>query len=267
MRNTTPSSTKFEQFFEDPLYLLYKNHLYNFLVRRWVIRRKLRQKSFGKILELGCGISPILKGGRGVIQTDFSWQALSHLNRRSQKEKPGPRISCDATQLPFPDESFDCVICSEVIEHIENDAQAFHEIARVLRPGGELYLTCPMHQKYFGFDDQFVGHYRRYEIEDLKNQLSDRGLSGVKITAVLGPLEKWIMEKVTRIFASRKNGRPKNSLRGTMGPVLRGLAWMGLPFYILLNYMLAQLVYFQAQSVPFDEAVTLCFHCQKQTLN
>ena len=45
--------------------------------------------------------------------------------------------------LPYPNESFDLVVLTEVIEHLENHRVALGEVARVLRPGGRLILTTP----------------------------------------------------------------------------------------------------------------------------
>jgi SAM-dependent methyltransferase len=49
----------------------------------------------------------------------------------------------DATAMPFADASFDLVIAAEVLEHIPADADAFAEIARVLKPGGVAAVTVP----------------------------------------------------------------------------------------------------------------------------
>ncbi|MCH7666391.1 MAG: glycosyltransferase [Acidobacteria bacterium] len=49
----------------------------------------------------------------------------------------------DAENLSFPSESMDFVLSSDVLEHVSNPAAAVHEISRVLRPGGELFLSVP----------------------------------------------------------------------------------------------------------------------------
>ena len=49
----------------------------------------------------------------------------------------------DATKLPFADNTFDRVITSEVLEHIQDDVAAIAELARVVRPGGTLACTVP----------------------------------------------------------------------------------------------------------------------------
>jgi SAM-dependent methyltransferase len=50
----------------------------------------------------------------------------------------------DLGQLSFSDASFDVVLCNELFEHLQDLDQAFHEVVRVLRPGGRLVATCPM---------------------------------------------------------------------------------------------------------------------------
>ena len=49
----------------------------------------------------------------------------------------------DGAQLPFRDGSFDGLVCSEVLEHVDDDASVVREIARVLKPGGVAALTVP----------------------------------------------------------------------------------------------------------------------------
>lgn len=53
-------------------------------------------------------------------------------------------VKADILDLPFPDESFDVVICNHVLEHIEDDAKAMSELYRVMKPGGWGIFQVPM---------------------------------------------------------------------------------------------------------------------------
>lgn len=52
-------------------------------------------------------------------------------------------LAGDITQLPFEDHSFDLVLCSEVLEHIPDDAGAIAELLRILKPGCQLVVSVP----------------------------------------------------------------------------------------------------------------------------
>jgi SAM-dependent methyltransferase len=58
---------------------------------------------------------------------------------------------CDLVRLPFAANSFDAVLCTQVLEHVQEPLQILQDITRVLKPGGSLYLTAPQswhqHQK------------------------------------------------------------------------------------------------------------------------
>jgi SAM-dependent methyltransferase len=58
--------------------------------------------------------------------------------------RPEAPIAMDATRLAFADGRFDLVICSHVLEHIEDDRTALAEFARVLRPGGRAVIAVPL---------------------------------------------------------------------------------------------------------------------------
>ena len=67
-------------------------------------------------------------------------------------------------------------MCSEVLEHIEDDRTALKELARVLRPSGDLIITFPHRKFYFARDDHFVKHFRRYELDEMKELIQAVGL-------------------------------------------------------------------------------------------
>jgi SAM-dependent methyltransferase len=91
----------------------------------------------------------------------------------------------DATRLPFADGAFDRVIASEVMEHINDDAAAVTELARVLRPGGTIAVTVPsqfpekvcwsLSEDYYA-PKAAGGHVRIYRRQQLVNMLQTAGM-------------------------------------------------------------------------------------------
>ncbi len=91
----------------------------------------------------------------------------------------------DARRLPFPDDSFDVVITSEVLEHIQDDVAAIAEMVRVLKPGGRFAATVPawlpevVNRK---LSDEYHapkspgGHVRIYSRTELRAKLRSAGL-------------------------------------------------------------------------------------------
>ena len=61
----------------------------------------------------------------------------------------------DIQSIPYPDNSFDLVFASHVLEYVKDDRQAIQEIKRVLRPGGLAFLPVPMlHDKTIDFEER-----------------------------------------------------------------------------------------------------------------
>ena len=81
---------------------------------------------------------------RCLIASDFSPGGL-RMAVEASRELPSPVgwPAADVAQLPFRDDSFDTVTCCETIEHVLDPPRAARELARVLKPGGRLYLTTP----------------------------------------------------------------------------------------------------------------------------
>ena len=97
----------------------------------------------------------------------------------------GGAIRGDATRLPFANESFDCVVTSEVLEHIHDDVAALSELVRVLKPGGTFAATVPswLPEKInWMLSDEYHapfvvgGHVRIYTADDLRAKISEQGL-------------------------------------------------------------------------------------------
>jgi SAM-dependent methyltransferase len=72
---------------------------------------------------------------------------------------------CDIVQIPAPDASFDCILCTEVLEHVPHPGRAIGEFARLLRPGGRLILTAPLGSGIHMAPYQFYGGFTRHWYE------------------------------------------------------------------------------------------------------
>lgn len=89
-------------------------------------------------LDLACGlggyIPPLQARGARVVAVDFN---IPH------KVKVIPFAVADALHVPFPDNCFDLLICTNLIEHVPSPAELLREIWRVLKPRGVVYLSYP----------------------------------------------------------------------------------------------------------------------------
>jgi len=113
-----------------------------FLAERW------QSEGLTKFLDLGCGLGRhsvyMAQKGFEVTAVDLSDLGLSHLNEWAAKENLNIKTTpCNMLNLPFEDSSFDCIMAYNVIYHTDTPGfiKALHEIERVLRPGGELFIT------------------------------------------------------------------------------------------------------------------------------
>ncbi len=88
----------------------------------------------GRVLDIGAERQPF----RAYLPADATYIALDVV------PTPGLDVVGSALALPFEEAAFDGAICTEVLEHVPEPEEALREIARVLRPGGRLYVTVPM---------------------------------------------------------------------------------------------------------------------------
>ena len=131
---------------------------YEQAVRSRTVLSMLKAQPGETILDVGCGnardIVPILDAKARIIGIDVSEEMIRQ-GKIDLARAGFPDVELkvgDATQLKLSSESFDGVLCSEVIEHIPDAAKAIREIHRVLKPGGRLVLSTPNRASWYGFD-------------------------------------------------------------------------------------------------------------------
>ena len=129
-----------------------------------------------RILEAGSGLGELLTVLPGHYRVTGMEYALRNL--RITRRLSGQRaqvVQGTATQLPFRSETQDVCICLEVLEHIEDDASAVRELARVLKPGGVLIASVPYDYYWPQYRD-LIGHFRHYTRSSFDRLLRAEGL-------------------------------------------------------------------------------------------
>ncbi len=107
------------------------------------------------VLDAGCGFGrhslEFVSRGATVFSMDMDMESLRKTRfslTQMKKHLKGGEVSYivhsgDALNLPFKDESFDRIICSEVMEHVRDDELACRELSRVLKRSGRIAITVP----------------------------------------------------------------------------------------------------------------------------
>ena len=156
---------------------------------------RLRLAPGERLLDAGCGEGRHCFGGlsRGanVVGLDLDFDSLRLASKRLGKEaaaqgRHGAMLQGNTFQLPFRDETFDKVICSEVMEHVHDYRASARELARVTKPGGMVAVTIPTatseHLYLRTGDDYFEslgGHIRIFRPRELSLGLASAGLATV----------------------------------------------------------------------------------------
>jgi ubiquinone/menaquinone biosynthesis C-methylase UbiE len=148
-----------------------------------------------KLLDVGCGdglqleafnkYNPHLK----LCGIDVSKKRIE----RASKRVKAFLINGFADELPFKSETFDKVICSEVLEHVPNPLLVLKEIYRVMKNEGKLIISVPYRQKitydicvYCGKPTPTSGHINSFDEEKIASMLKMSGFEPLKISGAIG---------------------------------------------------------------------------------
>lgn len=136
------------------------------IIFKLVQQLSVNEKSL--ILDAGCGYGVysfmLAEKKLCVDSLDIEDERINAIKDRIKEYQPYSKFITpqqgSLTQIPFRDSTFDLIICSEVIEHMEEDELAVKELSRVLVPGGHLILTTPTTSKQNRKVFKSFGHVR-----------------------------------------------------------------------------------------------------------
>lgn len=207
-----------------------------FVGRRRILHTLLRRvldpsgKPSRRIGDMGCGTGRnlmLLQEFGWAVGTDLSPPALKWCRQRGLREL----VAAEITRLPFADGSLDLVTASEVLEHIQDDAAAAAELARIIRPGGLLLVTVPAYQFLWSEHDEALDHFRRYSAHQTRRLVEEAGLRVERlshcVSFLLVPICLFrVLQRVKRRFKAPKAGRPKTAYIQMPGPISKLFVWL-----------------------------------------
>lgn len=168
--------------------LISDNNFTYFYTQKYVKKvLALLEKQDLEVLDLGCGVGTIdfylAQKGHTVTGIDISPDAINICNavKKQFDFKNTQFVQGDVQKTVFK-KKFDLIICSEVIEHVEDDAGLLHTISGLLKNEGILLLTTPsLNAPLYRLGvlkdfDRRVGHLRRYEMKGLSTLVQSAGL-------------------------------------------------------------------------------------------
>jgi SAM-dependent methyltransferase len=188
-------------FFRPPTHLL-RDRCIEAVVRDW---------SGAAFLEIGPGSGRMTQ----FFLSKFNRGAccdISDESRRILREKLSTysdRLDIVESLSGFRDGSFEYLFSLDVIEHIENDGESFREWSRCLRSGGRALISVPAHRKAFGTSDEMMGHFRRYEKEEVQQLFDQAGYQDIVVLNYGFPLLNLSLKTINALYALNNRSKEK----------------------------------------------------------
>lgn len=183
-----------------------------YLLRRSRILALTSDLEAGELLEIGCGAGMLL---HELARRSFRCTALEasapalDLARTLAR---GAGLPIDFRDRPAPDwrGRFDTMLAFEVLEHVPDDRAVLATWVEWLRPAGRLLVSVPAHERKWSAQDEWAGHYRRYEREGLKRLLREAGLEVERFECYGYPLANLTEWVGGRYHGGRAGGAPRD---------------------------------------------------------
>ena len=180
--------------------------------QEWIIQQLLNVPNGLKLLDAGageCQFKPYCSHLEYVAQDFCQYDGLGDgrsLHHGKQWDTSRIDIISDITNIPVAADSFDVVLCTEVLEHLPDPIAAIHELDRVLKCGGTMILTAPFasaaHQSPYHFCTGFNKYFyetalaEKYNIEQLKPYGNWFEYTALEVSMIKVAVEKYTDKKI-----------------------------------------------------------------------
>jgi len=144
----------------------------------------------GDVLEVGSGLGTISqrilhhKKTKKVVLTDISKNYVSRLKKKfTQKNVKVTSLDLGraADFKKFKKNSFDTIVCLNVLEHVKDEVFAMENMKELLRKNGKIIILVPAYSVLYNELDKAVLHFKRYHKKDIKHLEKRVGMSVVKM--------------------------------------------------------------------------------------
>jgi ubiquinone/menaquinone biosynthesis C-methylase UbiE len=153
----------------------------------------------GNILDVGCGQSPY----KFLLKSDIKYFGIDIVDAEKFDYQNSEITPFNGQDIPFEDAKFDGIICTEVLEHVEQYQKLIDEMYRVMKPGASGIITIPWSARYHYIPYDFFRYtpsslktmFRKFEKIKIKNRGTDIANIANKVIVLwfrnLLPTAKW----------------------------------------------------------------------------
>jgi SAM-dependent methyltransferase len=152
-----------------------------------------------RILDAGCGTGGLIRR-LATEHANWHWTGVDVAPEACAlaRDRTGATISkANVEALPFGENEFDAVVSADVLYHVDDDAAALKEMARVLKPGGVVVVNVPAHRWLWSYHDVATHARRRYARGEVCEKMRAAGFGAVRAT-------HWNMLPLPLVIVRRK---------------------------------------------------------------
>jgi SAM-dependent methyltransferase len=183
------------------------------------IETRIKKYAKGTLLDIGCGVKPYMKMAAPYVKVHIGVDHHATLHDKSNIDMPG-----SAYDLPLEDDSVQTILCTDVLEHLEEPKKAIAESFRVLATGGYAIYTVPL----FWHIHEAPRDYFRYTEFGLRYLFEECGYEVVEVKSLTGFVATFSQMLVYFLFRLRRGGRlnPLWWLIPPLGALIQLIAYM-----------------------------------------